>query len=116
MAKSLFLVASLLVLLAAAVSGARREALAGGYEAIKNVNDPYIQSLGKFAVEEHNRKAKDDLKFEKVKSGLVQIVDGTNYSLQVQAIDGTVSRLYSAAVYKDLKGNLKLNQFFAMTN
>ncbi|KAE8652868.1 hypothetical protein Csa_013004 [Cucumis sativus] len=62
--------------------------LVGDYKPIKDIADPYIQSLGEFAVKEHNKEAKTELKFKEVISGKLQIVAGTNYELQLTALEG----------------------------
>lgn len=134
MAKSLFLVASLGLLLlvlplSLAVSEPKKASesqkhdtrpidLVGGYEPIQNdaISSPYIQSLGEYAVNEHNRQAKSNLKFQKVTSGFFQIVAGTNYKLHLTAINGAISSTYETIVYKDLKDISHLITFFSISN
>ncbi|CAK9311724.1 unnamed protein product, partial [Citrullus colocynthis] len=115
---SLFFVASLLLyasMLSVTVTSSRLD-LVGGYEPIKNIDDPHIQSLGEFAVNEHNKQAKTQLKFKKVNSGKLQIVAGTNYDLRLTALEGTVSRTYGTLVFTDLKNGNHLINFYGLSN
>uniref|UniRef100_A0ACD5YKS9 Uncharacterized protein n=1 Tax=Avena sativa TaxID=4498 RepID=A0ACD5YKS9_AVESA len=61
-------------------------AIPGGWSNIKNITDPHIQELGKWAVMEHNKVDNDNLKFQKVVSGKQQIVNGVNYHLFIDAM------------------------------
>ena len=94
----LFLTAALLLLNGG--FAARTEALAGGWRPIKNISDPHVQEIGEFAVTEHNKQAKESLKFQSVVSGETQVVSGTNYRLVVVAEDGGVSNKYEAVVWE----------------
>ncbi|XP_038895826.1 cysteine proteinase inhibitor 5-like [Benincasa hispida] len=114
MAKSLFFMASLLLFVESLSSVATTRSLldlVGSYEPIKNIDDPHIQSLGKFAVDEHNKQAKTQLKFQKVISGKLQIVAGTNYELELTALEGTVSRIYGTLIFTDLENKNHLINF-----
>ncbi|XP_022927105.1 cysteine proteinase inhibitor 1-like [Cucurbita moschata] len=115
MTKALFLVASLLLYvlsLSSLVAATQRLDLAGSYKPIKNIDDPKIQSLGEFAVNEHNKQAKTQLKFQKVISGEMQIVAGTNYKLQLTALEGTSSGTYGTLVFTDLNNKNNLINFY----
>ncbi|XP_004151251.1 cysteine proteinase inhibitor 5 [Cucumis sativus] len=119
MARSLIFMASLLLFIVSMSSVAATRAqldLLGGYKPIKDIADPYIQSLGEFAVNEHNKQAKTELKFQKVIGGKLQIVAGTNYDLRLTALEGTVSRTYGTLVFTDLKKQNHLILFHGSTN
>jgi hypothetical protein len=73
----------------------------GGWRPIKDVNDPYIQELGGWAVSEHVRQANDGLRFGEVVSGDEQVVSGMNYMLMIEATNGAGKiATYGAAVYE----------------
>ena len=115
MTKALFFVASLLffvVSLPLLEATTQRLDLAGSYKPIKNIDEPQIQSLGEFAVNEHNKQAKTQLHFQKVISGEMQIVAGTNYNLRLTALEGTSSRTYGTLVFTDLNNKNNLINFF----
>lgn len=119
MARSLFFMASLLLFVVSmsSITATRAQLdLLGGYKPIKDIADPYIQSIGEFAVNEHNKQAKTELKFQKVISGKFQIVAGTNYHLRLTALEGTVSRTYGTLVFTDLKKENHLILFYGITN
>ncbi|CAN6305281.1 unnamed protein product [Urochloa humidicola] len=75
--------------------------IVGGWNPIKDVSDPHIQELGRWAVAEHVKKVNDGLRFGKVVSGEEQVVSGMNYKLVIEATgpDGK-SGTYGAAVYE----------------
>ncbi|KAK4804608.1 hypothetical protein SAY86_004425 [Trapa natans] len=92
-------VAAVSILSAAPLAG-RRGLLAGGWQPIRDVNDPYINEIAGFAVNEYNKQSRASLKLEKVLSGESQVVAGTNYRLIIAAKDnGTTSRNYQAVVW-----------------
>lgn len=118
---------SMLIVAAAAVVGlcsvapaasAREEPpmpqIVGGWKPIKNVNDPHIQELGRWAVSEHVKQASDGLVFSKVVSGEEQVVAGTNYKLVIQVTKGGgagKSATYGAVVYEKLDKTRQLLSF-----
>ena len=119
MTKALFFVTSLLffvVLLSSLTAATQRLGLVGSYKPIKNINEPQIQSLGEFAVNEHNKQAKTQLHFQKVISGEMQIVAGTNYNLRLTALEGTSSRTYGTLVFTNLNNKNNLINFFDVPN
>ncbi|KAI3697674.1 hypothetical protein L6452_30770 [Arctium lappa] len=75
------------------------KALVGGWKPITNVTDPTVVDNGKFAVDEHNKKYEESLKFKKMVSGESQVVAGINYNLTITAVDGSVENNYVAVVY-----------------
>ncbi|XP_010542197.1 PREDICTED: cysteine proteinase inhibitor 5 [Tarenaya hassleriana] len=72
-------------------------ALLGGWKPIKDVSDPHVVEIAKYAVEEHNKQSKTDLKLDRVVSGQTQVVAGTNYKLIIAASDG---KSYEAIVWE----------------
>ncbi|MQM15186.1 hypothetical protein Taro_048125 [Colocasia esculenta] len=70
-----------------------------GYQPIADIDDPYVQEIGKFAVEEHNKQAGQGLVFVRVVSGEQQVVAGTNYKLVIAAEDAGATNKYEAVVY-----------------
>ncbi|CAM0875744.1 unnamed protein product [Alopecurus aequalis] len=94
----------LLFVLAAVCAAATIPAAAatyGPFQAITNVDAPYIQELGKWALAEHVKQANDGLRFDKVVDGKFQVVVGLNYVLVINAAndaDGTEER-HTAQVY-----------------
>jgi cystatin-C len=78
------LIAGATVLDAATTPGA---ALDNEWKAIKNITDPHVQTLGKWAVWKHTWVSNDGLRFSKVVSGEMQLVTGgVNYRLDVEAL------------------------------
>ncbi|XP_004151250.1 cysteine proteinase inhibitor 5 [Cucumis sativus] len=120
MAGSFCFLASVLVFVASMSSIATatsRLDLVGDYKPIKDIADPYIQSLGEFAVKEHNKEAKTELKFKEVISGKLQIVAGTNYELQLTALEGSIINIiYETLVFTDLKNENHLIKFYSISN
>jgi hypothetical protein len=73
----------------------------GGFSPISNINDRHIQELGGWAVSEHDKKANDGIKFKRVVSGDVQVVEGLNYRLIIDASDGSSKdATYEAMVWE----------------
>ncbi|KAJ4975843.1 hypothetical protein NE237_000949 [Protea cynaroides] len=104
----LWLVMVLMVvsLLVSSSAGGRTE-LVGDWRPIKDLNETHVQEIAQFAVGEHNREYKTDLKYERVVQGESQVVAGANYRLIVAAKDGTVSNNYQAVVYERASEGLK---------
>uniref|UniRef100_A0A7N0UHD2 Cystatin domain-containing protein n=1 Tax=Kalanchoe fedtschenkoi TaxID=63787 RepID=A0A7N0UHD2_KALFE len=76
----------------------------GKWVPIKDVTDPSIVAIGKFAVDEYNKKINEKLTFEKVARGAEKIVSGTYYGLQLSASSDSGSpKQYDALVYENLK-------------
>ncbi|CAI9773174.1 unnamed protein product [Fraxinus pennsylvanica] len=100
------LVASISIEVSAAAGGGRGPIL-GGYEPIDNPNDPTVIEIAKFAVAEHNKEAKSNLKFQKVVKGESQVVAGINYRLVISAVDGAAVQNYLAVVYEKPWQNFK---------
>ncbi|XP_023520814.1 cysteine proteinase inhibitor 5-like [Cucurbita pepo subsp. pepo] len=94
---SLFLILLLPLLV---VATARMGRLVGGWEKIKDVKDPHIQEIGKFAVSEYNKQSKGALEFKDVVKGESQVVSGTNYRLVIEAKKGESIGKYQALVWE----------------
>lgn len=107
--------AVLLLLQVLAAGAARTEPLVGGWEPIKNLNDPYVQEIAKFAIKTHNDQAKTGLVLEKVVKGETQVVAGTNYRLVVEVKDGTNKKSFEALVWdKPWEHSRRLSSFKAV--
>ncbi|XP_030471207.1 cysteine proteinase inhibitor 5-like [Syzygium oleosum] len=91
--------AAVLLLLQVSAAGAARRELINGWNPIKDVSDPYVVNIAKFAVQIHNDKAKTGLVLEKVVRGETQVVSGTNYRLVIQVKDGAETKSYEAIVF-----------------
>ncbi|KAL2473500.1 Cysteine proteinase inhibitor 5 [Forsythia ovata] len=83
----------------------------GGYKPIDNPNDPTVIEIAKFAVDEHNKEAKTNLKFQRVVKGEKQLVHGLNYKLVISAVDGAAAQNYVAVVYDKPWENFSLTSF-----
>ncbi|XP_010256520.1 PREDICTED: cysteine proteinase inhibitor 1-like [Nelumbo nucifera] len=82
-----------------AVSDQKPPAL-GGWQPIKDVEDPHVQELARFVITQHNKEANTNLKFQKVVRGETQVVAGTKYRLIVAANDGHATNNYEAVVWE----------------
>ncbi|GJM91616.1 hypothetical protein PR202_ga08011 [Eleusine coracana subsp. coracana] len=84
---------------------------------IPDINDPHIQELGVWAISEHNKQAKDALKFKNVTTGDEQVVEGFNYWLIIDALNskGKDSR-YKAVVWEREWENFRNLTSFAPVN
>ncbi|XP_056172170.1 cysteine proteinase inhibitor 1-like [Syzygium oleosum] len=92
-------VAAVLLLLQVSAARAARRELVGGWSPIKDLSDPYVGEIAKFAVKTHNDEAKTGLVLEKVVRGETQTVSGTNYRLVIQVKDGAETKNFEAAVF-----------------
>ncbi|CAB4275643.1 unnamed protein product [Prunus armeniaca] len=59
----------------------------GGYQPIKDINDPHVKEIAEFAVSEYNKQAqgKKKLVFQSVICGETQVVAGVNFRLVISA-------------------------------
>ncbi|XP_037463644.1 putative cysteine proteinase inhibitor 7 [Triticum dicoccoides] len=92
-------------------------AIPGGWFKIKNIADPHIQELGKWAVLEHTQLGGNDgLRFVKVVSSEEQIVNGVNYRLVIDALrlDGSHGT-YKAVLFEKDSSNPKTRKFISFT-
>ncbi|XP_072975000.1 cysteine proteinase inhibitor A-like [Typha angustifolia] len=62
-------------------------------------NSLHIEELGRFAVDEHNKKTNALLEFVRVVNVKEQVVAGTLYYLTVEAVDGGQKKLYEAKIW-----------------
>ncbi|KAK7256937.1 hypothetical protein RIF29_30549 [Crotalaria pallida] len=62
-------------------------------------NSLEIESLAKFAVDEHNKKQNALLEFARVVKAREQVVAGTLHHLTIEAIDGGEKKIYEAKVW-----------------
>ncbi|KAL0437142.1 UNVERIFIED_CONTAM: Multicystatin [Sesamum radiatum] len=73
---------------------------------------PEIIALGRFAVDEYNKKECTRLEFKNVLSAERQLVDGFNYFLTLEAAnEGKDINTYEATVYVSWENNAKLTEF-----
>ncbi|PKA58219.1 Cysteine proteinase inhibitor 5 [Apostasia shenzhenica] len=84
--RALIFISALLVAVFVAGAGA---ALLGGWQPIKNLSDPHVQEIARFAVAEHNKKGSGLLQLSRVVSGETQVVSGVKYRLVLQATGGS---------------------------
>lgn len=73
----------------------------GAWEPIKNIEDPYVQEIGRFAVMEHDNQTGEHIDFFHVVSGKTQVVAGINYGLEIKATRNgeKMFRFYEAVVW-----------------
>ncbi|XP_063940428.1 cysteine proteinase inhibitor 6-like [Daucus carota subsp. sativus] len=75
-------------------------------------NSTEIDSLARFAVEEHNKKENALLEFAKVVKAKEQVVAGTMHHLTVEVIDAGAKKLYEAKIWVKPWMNFKELQEF----
>ncbi|XP_058732673.1 cysteine proteinase inhibitor 1-like [Vicia villosa] len=66
---------------------------------IKNINDPYVIEIARFAVAVYNKLKGEKLEFEKLIKGESHVVAGTKYRLTLSAKSGSSSNNYEAIVW-----------------
>lgn len=95
----LLLAAGVLVLLNNGVSAEGY----GEWTPIRNISEPHVQGLGEYAVKVHNERKGTNLKFHRVISGYTQLVNGINYKLYIEAVNGEFLRpiTYEAIVWEN---------------
>ncbi|GER44893.1 Mo25 family protein [Striga asiatica] len=88
--KSIPLIIAILSFLfvSAAEVASGRGSLVGGWQQIKDLKDPEVVKMAKFAVEQHNKEASTNLSFVDVVNGYSQVVSGIKYRLVLSAVDG----------------------------
>ncbi|KAF3790087.1 Cysteine proteinase inhibitor 12 [Nymphaea thermarum] len=92
-------------------------AMTGAPKDIPSENSLEISDLGRFAVEEHNKKENALLQFDKVVKAKEQVVAGTLYHLTIEAADGGQKHLYEAKVWVKPWMNFKeLQEFKPVTD
>ncbi|MCE5167191.1 hypothetical protein HAX54_041840, partial [Datura stramonium] len=93
---TLLVVIATILLHVSDAQGGRKEVIVGGGKPITDVTAPEIVEIGKFAVDEHNKKAKTNLVFQKIIKGESQVVEGIHYQLVIMAKDGDSPHNYLA--------------------
>ncbi|KAK9124956.1 hypothetical protein Scep_013802 [Stephania cephalantha] len=73
--------------------------LGGVRDSVGAQNDAEIESLAKFAIEEHNKKENALLEFARVLKAKEQVVAGTMHHLTLEAIDAGKKKIYEAKVW-----------------
>ncbi|KAK9273051.1 hypothetical protein L1049_017858 [Liquidambar formosana] len=73
-----------------------------------------IDSLARFAVEEHNKKENAVLDFTKVVNSKEQVVAGTMYYITLEATDGGKKKVYEAKIWVKPWLNFKELQEFKL--
>ncbi|KAG2582718.1 cysteine proteinase inhibitor 8-like [Panicum virgatum] len=115
MRTNLLLVAAVVVCAVAATPTTATKV--GVWEPITDINDPFVQELGGWAVAEHVKEANDGLKLSKVVSGDQKVGSGMNYRLVIHALgrDGKGAS-YKALVYDQEWSNTRRLLSFAPAN
>ncbi|WOK92404.1 multicystatin-like [Canna indica] len=85
----------------------------GGWNPIKDVNDPHIRDIAVFAINEYNKQESKNLALIRVEHGEQQVVAGMNYRLTLLVNDGRSTAKYEAIVFESLppKSSKKLTSF-----
>ncbi|KAL5072924.1 hypothetical protein RYX36_011908 [Vicia faba] len=91
-----------LLLLILFASATLNQATLGVWSPIKNICDPYVNEIARFAVVEYDKEKGEKLEFEKLIKGESQVVVGTNYRLTLSAKNGLSSNNYEAVVWDPL--------------
>ncbi|KAG6639921.1 hypothetical protein I3843_10G127500 [Carya illinoinensis] len=81
-------------------------AICGGITEVKEIS-PEIDSLARFAVDEHNKKQNTLLGFGKVLKAKKQVVAGMNYFITLEATDGGKKKFYEAKIWEKSWENFK---------
>lgn len=75
----------------------------GSAKPIKNLSDPDVVAIAKYAIDEHNKQSKENLVFVKIVEGTTQVVSGTKYVLKIAAKNGSgKTKNYEAVVVEKL--------------
>ncbi|KAK9084682.1 hypothetical protein Sjap_025093 [Stephania japonica] len=99
-----------------ATTEASHRIVPGGWQPIDVQNDAHAVELAQYAVNEHNKQAHTNLKFESVIKGESQVVAGANYRLIIAAKDEILVRQYQAVVYeREWENYRELKSFIPIT-
>jgi len=94
----------------------RMKPVAGGIrDSVGMQNSAEIESMGRFAVDEHNKKENAILEFARVAKAKEQLVAGKMYHLTLEAIDAGKREIYEAKVWVKPWLNFKQLQEFKRT-
>ncbi|KAL5097122.1 hypothetical protein RYX36_001449 [Vicia faba] len=86
---------------------------ASNHAAFLNPNNPLVNEIGNFAVNEYNKQV-NKLKFKKVLNGVSEITSqGTNYRITLLATDGSTSKIYVAIVLDNPTQHVRKQANFA---
>ncbi|KAL1199159.1 Cysteine proteinase inhibitor 1 [Cardamine amara subsp. amara] len=77
-----------------------------------NANDLQVESLARFAVDEHNKKENVNLEYKRLLGAKTQVVAGTMHHLTVEVADGETKKVYEAKVLEKAWENLKQLEAF----
>ncbi|KAK7333784.1 hypothetical protein VNO80_30563 [Phaseolus coccineus] len=89
-------------------------AVGGNRDVAESRNSVEIDSLARFAVEEHNKKQNALLEFGRVVGAKQQVVSGTLYTITLEAKDGGQKKVYEAKVWEKAWLNFKELQEFKL--
>ncbi|KAL2932271.1 Cysteine proteinase inhibitor 5 [Bienertia sinuspersici] len=93
--RHIIVILSLISVLSVAYAIGRDGGVIKGYQPIKDLNDPYVQGIVKFAVDTYNEDG-NHIKLVKIDKGESQVVAGTNYRFTISAND---TKHYLTIVY-----------------
>ncbi|THU42933.1 hypothetical protein C4D60_Mb00t02400 [Musa balbisiana] len=105
------LLAMLLLLLVSSSVSTSHAQLVGGWQPIRDLNDPHVREIAVFAVSQYNVQENKGLELSQVLAGQQQVVSGMNYNLTLKVKDGLSTANYVAVVYESLKGEKLLESF-----
>ncbi|XP_054798023.1 cysteine proteinase inhibitor A-like [Prosopis cineraria] len=89
--------------------------LSGGIQDVQgSQNSLEIDSLARFAVEDHNKKQNTLLEFGKVIGAKEQVVAGTMYYITLEATDGGKKKVYETKIWVKPWQNFKQVQEFKL--
>ncbi|KAL2322581.1 hypothetical protein Fmac_026960 [Flemingia macrophylla] len=92
-------------------------AMMGGISQVEgSQNSATIESLARFAVDEHNKKENAVLEFVKVVTAKQQVVSGTMYYITLEAKDGEKNEVYETKVWVKPWLNFKEIQEFKLVD
>ena len=100
----------LLLLVSSSVSTSHAQFL-GGWQPIRDLNDPHVREIAVFAVSQYNVQENKGLELSQVLVGQKQLVSRMNYNLTLKVKDGLSTAKYVAVVYESLKGEKVLESF-----
>ncbi|VVB02946.1 unnamed protein product [Arabis nemorensis] len=86
--------------------------LGGVHDLRGNQNSGEIESLARFAIQEHNNKENKVLEFKKIVKAREQVVAGTMYHLTLEAKEGDKTKIFEAKVWVKPWMNFKQLQEF----
>ncbi|KAL7615993.1 hypothetical protein Lser_V15G02106 [Lactuca serriola] len=83
----------------------------------QSVNGAEMETLARFAVEEHNKKENSSLKFSRLLNAREQVVAGKMYHLTLEATDGDGKiKVYETKVWVQTWNNMKQMKEFKVSN